>query len=75
MQLGKILSSHIKFIRLKTSVLSIILQNSEKNQKKYVSLHKCSQMMNIAYKYIKDKNLDDVHLFHCGEKLRYFFDD
>ena len=58
---------------MRTSVLSIILQNSGKNQKKYVSLHKCSQMMNIAYKYIKDKNLDDVHLFHSGGKKDIFF--
>ena len=30
-------------------------------------------MMNIAYKYIKDKNLDDVHLFHSGGKKDIFF--
>lgn len=31
--------------------------------------------MNITYKYMKDKNIDDINTFHPGEKLRYFFDD
>ena len=47
----------------------------KKYQKKSVSLQKCSQTMNFTHKYIKDKYLDDINLFHPGEKLRYFFDD